>query len=277
MATLTGSVGKNGLNFPPDVKTVQGLLNRWLDRGLLPPLSPVKTDGECGPGTELAIGVFQKRAFGMANPPCLVDNWTLLKLEGPLPSAPVFDADFEYPATWTWRDEMICRPTGYIPPDFLFPFRKLPSTRWYQDGLFFGAKRSKGKRRHAGCDILMPQGTPVYAVADADWVRGPYPRFTEPSADYPNRAVTDEVQIKHGPILVRYGEIRPGSYVGGSKPKKGQKIAEVGGCQMLHMEIYLNPDDMSKLKDTKLPKLQRRADITDPAPYLNVWQHRLPE
>ena len=50
--------------------------------------------------------------------------------------------------------------------DYVFPLHQRPSIDFESGARFFGARRSGGKRKHAGCDLLMPVGTPVLAMAD---------------------------------------------------------------------------------------------------------------
>jgi hypothetical protein len=99
----------------------------------------------------------------------------------------------------------------------------------------------------------------------------------------------DEVQAVetvHGDLLVRYTEIKPGTFPAGTKViKKGQKIAEVGlmispkgiRYEMLHIEIYTNPKSTAPLTDTGRHPTYRRADLTDPTPYLDKWVNNLPQ
>lgn len=151
---------------------------------------------------------------------------------------------------------------------FCFPFTELPALSWTNGGRQFRAPRSGG-RKHAGCDLKFPPGTPIYAVADGVLVRNPYPFYSGTSA----------VEIRHGELILRYGEIANGSYSGGSSVKKGQIIAKVGrlnsGSSMLHLEIYTNGASSASLT-TRVGELRRRSDVTDPAPYLNVWKNNLP-
>ncbi len=115
-----------------------------------------------------------------------------------------------------------------------------------------------------------PPGTPIYAVADGVLVRNPYPFYSGTSA----------VEIRRGELILRYGEIANGSHIGGSSVKKGQIIAKVGrlnsGSSMLHLEIYTNGASSASLT-TRVGELRRRSDVTDPAPYLNVWKNNLPK
>ncbi|MGL3288428.1 peptidoglycan-binding protein [Salmonella enterica] len=152
---------------------------------------------------------------------------------------------------------------------FCFPFTELPALSWANGGRQFGASRAGG-RKHAGCDLKFPPGTPIYAVADGVLVRGPYIFYSGTSA----------VEIRHGNLILRYGEIANGSYTGGSSVKKGQIIAKVGrlnsGSSMLHLEIYTNGASSASLT-TRVGELRRRSDVTDPAPYLNVWKNNRPK
>lgn len=152
---------------------------------------------------------------------------------------------------------------------FCFPFTELPALSWTNGGRQFKASRSGG-RKHAGCDLKFPPGTPIYAVDDGVLVRGPYIFYSGTSA----------VEIRHGNLILRYGEIANGSYIGGPSVKKGQIIAKVGrlnsGSSMLHLEIYTNGASSASLT-TRVGELRRRSDVTDPAPYLNVWKNNRPK
>lgn len=157
--------------------------------------------------------------------------------------------------------------------EFCFPFPKIPEKLWTSGGRQFGAPRiarDGSVRRHAGCDLIFPVGTPIYAVADGVLVQNPYPFYSG----------TYAVEIRHGNLLLRYGEIAPGScpYTRGSSVKKGQIIAKVGrlqsGSSMLHLEIYTNGASSASLSGGG--PFRRRSDVTDPAPYLNLWKNNLP-
>jgi hypothetical protein len=152
---------------------------------------------------------------------------------------------------------------------FLFPLAQIPQPDWRGGARFFGAPR--GGRSHAGCDLLAAPGTAIYAISDGVLVRGPY-EFTGP----PKYPLTHAIEIRHGAILIRYGEIAPGSYCGGSTPSAGQKIAQVGALQMLHFEVYTNGASSGSLTNVGNMPYQRRSDLTDPAPYLARWMSHLP-
>lgn len=234
-------------NKGPEVKKLQQLLN---NHGIKPPLVP---DGDFGLLTEVAVKKFQasKGLIGDG----IVGSLTWAALEGTSNqpgSAPK--------STDTQQDTV---------NNFYFPLTHRPIPDWTGGKRFFGAPRSNG-RLHAGCDLLGLPGTSIYAIADGVLVRGPY-QFTGPKNNLP---VTDAVEIRHSELLVRYGEIMPGSYVGGKIIKKGQVIAKIGNCKMLHFELYTNGASTASL--TGGGQYKRRSDVTNPAPYLEKWVKNLP-
>lgn len=245
----------------PEVERLQRLLN---SHGARPSLDP---DGNFGPLTAAAVREFQRSRGltmdGIVGP----QTWAALEGTSPQPGTA--------PPAGTGQQQASV-------DDFLFPLAKRPTPDWTGNGRVFGAKRyRKGVytgRNHAGCDLLSPRGTPIYAIADGERVRGPY-QFTGKSPSDPDstQAKTDAVEIDHGgKLLVRYGEIDVGSYVGGKNIKKGQVIAKVGALNMLHLELYKNASDRGSLTVKTNKPLQRRSDVTDPAPYLEKWVKNLP-
>jgi peptidoglycan hydrolase-like protein with peptidoglycan-binding domain len=230
----------------PEVIKLQQLLNNY---GITPPLVP---DGDFGKMTEDAVRKFQatigEKIDGIVGPV----TWTALEVFTAQPSSV---------------------PTGTeIQPDnfenFCFPLASRPDPDWTGEARYFGAPRNG--RLHAGCDLLGSSGTPIYSVSDGVLIQGPY-RFTGPKNNLP---VTEAVEIRHGGVLVRYGEIMPGSYVGGKTTRKGQVIAQIGALKMLHFELY--KDGASAASLTGEGPYKRRADVTDPAPYLEKWIMNLP-
>ena len=69
MSSITGSVGRSGINRPQDVRSVQTLLNNHRK----PPLTKLNVDGQVGPNTIQAIEEFQRRVVRMANTDGRVD------------------------------------------------------------------------------------------------------------------------------------------------------------------------------------------------------------
>ncbi len=154
--------------------------------------------------------------------------------------------------------------------DYCFPFTSPPAVSWNTGGRKFGAARKGTRRRHGGCDIIKPVGTIIHAVSDGVLVH-------EETYFYSS---TYYVTYQHGNILVRYGEImrRSNGKKKGSKVKKGEPIAKVGrldsGSSMLHIEIFTKGSLHTGLRAETMP-YQRRSDVTDPDPYLQVWVKNL--
>ncbi|MFO0549306.1 MAG: peptidoglycan-binding protein [Polyangiaceae bacterium] len=152
--------------------------------------------------------------------------------------------------------------------DFCFPLAFKPSPDWKGGGRYFGAARSHG-RLHAGCDLLGPRGTTIHAIADGTLVRAPYYFYSG----------TYAVELRHGPYLVRYGEILGGSYIGGQSVRKGEPICQIGrlesGSSMLHFEMYSNGASTASLTTSSGP-YKRRGDLINPSPHLDQWVHNLP-
>src|SRR5918911_458918 len=115
-----------------------------------------------------------------------------------------------------------------------FPLSFVPSESWHVAPLRFGASRAGG-RKHAGCDLYAPIGTPVYAVADGT-VKG----F---AAFYLG---TYALTIDHGQFWVRYGEISTNiasKLAVGAQVREGDRIGDVGdliglSLSMVHFEMY---------------------------------------
>ncbi|TKU45504.1 peptidase M23 [Citrobacter sp. wls714] len=241
-----------------NVTKLQILLNK---NGAIPKLIE---DGKFGKNTYNAVKLFQRhnglKDDGVVGP----QTWRKLGVQDPFTSSSSNSS--------TNSNGTTTKPsTGTIAETsegFCFPFTELPALSWTNGGRQFGARR-KGGRKHAGCDLIFPAGTPIYAVADGVLLQKSYPFYLG----------TYAVEIRHGDIILRYGEIAPGSYTGGPTVKKGQIIAKVGllstGSSMLHLEVYTNGASSASLSGGGIYK--RRSDVTDPAPYLNVWKNNLPK
>ena len=148
-------------------------------------------------------------------------------------------------------------------PTFPLPFR--PEHSYHTGGRKFGAEREDGARKHAGCDLIAPVGTAIYAVEDGELVRAPY-RFYHG---------TDAIDFKLAASgrIVRYCEIKepaPGVQVG-TKLKEGDVIAFVGKMyrsSMLHFEMYEGATT-GPLTNRSNPPFQRRKDLMNPTEYLD--------
>jgi murein DD-endopeptidase MepM/ murein hydrolase activator NlpD len=161
--------------------------------------------------------------------------------------------------------------------DFCFPFKSPPSVSWHDGGRNFGAYRTS-KRKHGGCDIFKPVGEQIYAVANGVLIHEEIDFYEH----------TNYVTFQHGPYVIRYGEIMPGSTNRarlGWTVKKGQPIAKVGQLikkngvksthSMLHFEMYAHGNDHTPLR-TETGPYMRRSDIMDPGPFLDKWVNNLP-
>jgi murein DD-endopeptidase MepM/ murein hydrolase activator NlpD len=133
----------------------------------------------------------------------------------------------------------------------------------------FNALRDEGRRKHGGCDLGAPRGTPVYAVDAGEVV--------EVSGGFLHG--TSVVSIAHGDvydddyIIVRYGEVDTILVQLGQKVEQGQMIAKVGkqpGGTQLHLEMYAGDQTGEFLQETSRP-YKRRSDIMDPTPHLDSW------
>lgn len=147
---------------------------------------------------------------------------------------------------------------------YLFPLKV--RTDSYKKGFAqFGSNRSKGTRKHAGCDLYAPAGTEIRAMADGV-VRSVYYFYSN----------TDAIEIVHKNHIIRYGEVKRGKslFKAEQKVKKGQVIGYVGSLSikgipsmMLHLEMYSNPNNKGTLSGTNIYK--RRSDLVDPTLYLD--------
>ena len=148
-----------------------------------------------------------------------------------------------------------------------FPLPFVPSQSWHVSPLRFGARRAGGKRKHAGCDLYAPIGTPVYAVAD-----GTVMGFV---AFYMG---TYALTVDHGDFWIRYGEISDkiaSALAPGARVREGDQIGEVGDLlgldlSMVHFEMYSGAAS-GPLTVPSRPPYMRRIDLLDPTPYLDAW------
>ena len=148
-----------------------------------------------------------------------------------------------------------------------FPLAFVPKQSWHEAPRNFGAGRSNGKRKHAGCDLYAPVGTPIFAVAD-----GTVKSFK------PFYLGTFALVVDHGDFVVRYGEIKKdiaGDFAVGAKVKKGQRIARVGKLNglkiaMLHFEMF-SGKAKGPLTIGNRPPFMRRSDLMDPTSQLDKW------
>ncbi|MCO5141593.1 MAG: M23 family metallopeptidase [Oligoflexia bacterium] len=133
----------------------------------------------------------------------------------------------------------------------------------------FGARRSKGRRVHAACDLYRVKNEAAVSVAPGTVIRNPYKFYQG----------TFAVEVKHsGGFIVRYGELtgkRASGISGGKAVKAGQTVGYIGkvnsGCcnPMLHFELYSGA--AKGALSQKGNKYQRRRDLMNPTSYLLKW------
>jgi murein DD-endopeptidase MepM/ murein hydrolase activator NlpD len=152
---------------------------------------------------------------------------------------------------------------------FPLPFVPLPSYK--QGGRKFGAPRDGGVRKHAGCDLIAPQWTEIFAIEDG---------VVHEAARHFYRG-TWQISIRHSCGLVRYCEVQEEKWVKSLKVGQpvvgGQIIAHVGKMyrdSMLHFELYKNTT-AGPLTQLSNKGFQRRKDLTDPAPLLDKLKSNL--
>lgn len=151
--------------------------------------------------------------------------------------------------------------------EYVFPLHARPRLDFGSGGRQFGARRSNGKRKHAGCDLKVPPGTPVVSMAHGRVTRGPYAFYSG----------TYALEVTHADgRVVRYGEIKrqvPAGIHEGAEVRQGQVIAFVGqlgsGNSMLHLEMY-EGSHQGRLTQAGANAFGRRADLLNPAPWLKA-------
>jgi len=258
MAAITKKVGKGYSNVKiksNDVKIVQRLLDTHLKSNAKfrnafkkrTDLVSIKDDGQCGDNTIAAIEEFQRITF---------PNWT--------------PDGYITPGKGTWKALMAVKTSTITSSGtrLLFPLKFKP-LKSYKSGMrAFGSNRSSGKRKHAGVDLYAPPGTSIRAIKDGTVIR-----------DYPFYLGTRALEIDHGDMVVRYGEVKSVAtgIKAGATVKRGDVIAYVGQLvfksgnkmSMLHIEFYKGTKT-GPLTVRNLKPYQRRADLFDPTSMLDV-------
>ncbi|MGK7875919.1 MAG: SH3 domain-containing protein [Xenococcaceae cyanobacterium] len=149
--------------------------------------------------------------------------------------------------------------------DFIFPLRINPTADYHTPPRAFGSNRSGG-RKHAACDLWVPVGTEILAMADGQVIRGPYYFYDQ----------TYALEVRHdNGMVLRYGEISrrlPSGIRNGVRVSQGQIIAYVGelvslNMSMLHLEMYQGTTSGPLTQSGNI--YQRRADLVDPTSYLD--------
>jgi murein DD-endopeptidase MepM/ murein hydrolase activator NlpD len=186
MEQISGSVGLGGTNDLADVILVQSRLN--LHRSNIIGAREITVDGIVGPSTINAIRIFQQSIVKLQRLDGLVQQGG--KTFQALAIEPTILPPQSVPLT-----------VSVIVTGLRFPLAKRPKQNYHNDGTnyrYFGAPRDKGKRRHAGCDLIASVGTEILSIADGT-VTGHY-------IFYQN---TQALEISHDcKLLARYGEIK---------------------------------------------------------------------
>lgn len=308
MTQIKNSVGKGGMNLPVETNYVQRLLNKKL-KGSSYLKTPLDADGDCGQKTQNAIRDYQQFILKFAHPDSLIQpgKTTITQLMNGISSQEL---------TQMWNDAVkaespgLATSGGQIPQatqankplpeslvpnpgytstpvggggNYSFPLPIIPSQSYKEGGRRFGAGRDNGARKHAGCDLIVPPGTPVCAIADGYVRDNPYYFYNGSFA----------LEVVHGGIVVRYGEILPMAINSATltflpeikknaKVTKGQVIAYIakmtGGSSMLHFECYSNSALSGGLTDKSKSggAFKRRSDLMDPTNLLDGAKSSLP-
>lgn len=141
----------------------------------------------------------------------------------------------------------------------------------------FGDRRS-AHRLHAGCDIYVPEATPVKAIANGRIVRDLTPFYQGTAA----------IVVEHSLGVVRYGELSFEPPIDGgvySCPadgfvEEGRVLGYVKTTKypvpMLHFELYSGNAD-GPLTNRKNEPYQRRNDLVDPTNLLKLLLNQHPK
>lgn len=246
-------VGKGRVNHWIDVLEVQLLLND--NKYLLNDIDFLEMEGYCGEITIAAIMAYQKQVMKLQEP----DGWI-----GPTGSTLKSLIRTAIPDLSPVA--LSCK--NIATSQNLFPLFISPEKDYKTGMRRFGARRDKGKRLHAGCDLYAPKGTRIRAMQDGTVMR-PVEYFY---------LSTYVLTIHHGDFIARYGEISHAQLgiKNGAKIKKGDTIAYVGELNfksgnvmsMLHLELYSGTS--SGPLSASGNKYKRRADLLDPTSILDA-------
>jgi murein DD-endopeptidase MepM/ murein hydrolase activator NlpD len=181
-----------------------------------------------------------------------------LPLSGKDPARPMAPAAIET-VSKLWHFAVRCR----------FPLEEVPKRSYKDSSSGFGTKRPNigPGILHPGCDLEAPVGTPVLAVDDGLIIAGPYDFYLG----------TDAIDVQHGLFIVRYGEIKKGFRPKSRTVKKGDVLGEVGKVgrgNMLHFEMFAGTAT-GPLTIKNKPPWNRRSDLIDPTPFLDLWALKL--
>jgi murein DD-endopeptidase MepM/ murein hydrolase activator NlpD len=132
-----------------------------------------------------------------------------------------------------------------------FPLPFLPTQSYRTGGRRFGADRDNGRRKHAGCDLIAPVGTPIFAIDDGVVMEAAEREFYRG---------TFAVVIQHGGYVARYCEIK--SVAQGMR--RGRVVT--AGTVIAFVGAHTNRQNTP---------YQRRADLLNPTPILDRLAHHV--
>ena len=146
----------------------------------------------------------------------------------------------------------------------------------------FDQPRGDGTRKHAGCDLGIGAGSPVYAIAGGTVIEAANTGFLVKEGKYNIGIVSikHDVKIKIGEteydtFVVRYGEVDTVKVSLNSPVGEGDQIASVAkqadeGTQ-LHLELYLGNQGISSSTPFRADKkpYMRAFTPSDPAAFLD--------
>src|SRR5450432_4087463 len=144
-----------------------------------------------------------------------------------------------------------------------FPLPQVPKLSYRDQGRAFGAELPN-QRKHAGCDLLIDEGTDILAVEDGE--------VFELVPDFYHG--TGAIALRHRGFIARYCEVKTESLANvrrGQLFKAGEVVAKVGrmfSLSMLHFELYSGRGAGGLTVRTNLP-YQRRSDLLDPSSLLD--------
>lgn len=161
-----------------------------------------------------------------------------------------------------------------------FPLPILPSQDYHRGGIRFGANRKKDDgtiRTHAGCDLIAPVGTEVFAIDYGIVLDVPKTPFIRGTKLY-------SVIVEHSNCIVRYGEVSKdvdSNIYPGATVHEGQFISRLEqnnrGGAMLHFEMFNKDGAGAYFQEHNKTYLyvpeanyMRRKDLLDPTNYLDT-------
>ncbi len=175
------------------------------------------------------------------------------------------------------------RPFSLDIGNYTFPLMHRPSASYVKGqasgAKYFGALRRGGKRIHAACDLLRPQGEAVRALGGGRIIRAAY-KFYGKNCRKCAKAYAIEQQLTDGRII-RYGEVGSKGNAKVGAVARDQKIGIVSFTRMLHLEMYTGKGDPKQSLTIRpsCPKrkkckatYERRSDLMNPTDDLRAWE-----